>query len=170
MSLVTLEALEEVKQAALAQTRKEPITARATPCDETDETFTLLVRSNAHSFRRGEGVALSYTHVFEREFVAEVREATGNMLTVAISWPSDISYADLKQAITGDREWRVFPFPSLVGYRRVLSALGSLRRMHSSSDALFEQIVGTFASLEDGGGDDKDVDDAREDVCEIGAE
>ena len=89
-------------------------------------------------------MALSHTHVFKREYVAEVTEIMGNMLTVSIVWPIGRGYTLLKDTITTTLQWRIFPFPSFVGYKRVLAAFKGLRHMYSHAQALFEQIVGSF--------------------------
>lgn len=145
MSLTTLESLEEVKQAVLASHGALPrdrLTAQATPCSEHELTFTLVITAGSHSFRPADGVALSRADISRREYIGEITAIDGIILTVNIVWPTNSDDSSTKNIVEG--KWYLHKFPSLVGYRRITTALKALQKVTSCGRSLFEGIVGSF--------------------------
>lgn len=145
MSLTTLESLEEVKQAVLASHGALPrdrVTAQATPCSEHELTFTLVITAGSHSFRPADGVALSRADISRREYIGEITAIDGIILTVNIVWPTNSDDSSTKNIVEG--KWYLHKFPSLVGYRRITTALKALQNVTSCGRSLFEGIFGSF--------------------------
>jgi len=145
MSLTTVESLEEVKQAVLASHGALPrdrVTAQATPCSEHGLTYTLVITAGSHSFRPADGVALSRADISRREYIGEITAIDGIILTVSIVWPTNSDDSSTKNIVEG--KWYLHRFPSLVGYRRIISALKALQNVTSCGRSLFEGIVGSF--------------------------
>ena len=145
MSLTTLESLEEVKQAVLASHGALPrdrVTAQATPCSEHELAFTLVITAGNHSFRPADGVALSRADISKREYIGEVTAIDGIILTVNIVWPTNSDDSSTKNILEG--KWYLYKFPSLVGYRRITTALRAFQDVTSWGRSLFEGIVGSF--------------------------
>lgn len=145
MFLTTLESLEEIKQAVLAShgaLARERVTAQATPCGEHEVTFTLVITAGSHAFRPADGVALSRADVSKREYIGEITAIDGIILTVNIVWPTNSDDSSTKRILQG--KWYLHKFPSLVGYRRITTALKALQDVTSCGRSLFEGIVGSF--------------------------
>lgn len=144
MSLTTLESLEEVKQAVVASHGALPrdrVTAQATPCSERELIFSLVI-TGSPSFRPADGVALSRADISKREYIGEITAVDGVILTVNIVWPTNSDDSSRKNILEG--KWYLHKFPSLVGYRRITTALKAIQNVTSCGLSLFEGIVGSF--------------------------
>lgn len=144
MSLTTLESLEEVKQAVVASHGALPrdrVTAQATPCSEHELTFSLVI-TGSPSFRPADGVALSRADISKREYIGEITAVDGVILTVNIVWPTNSDDSSRKNILEG--KWYLHKFPSLVGYRRITTALKAIQNVTTCGRSLFEGIVGSF--------------------------
>ena len=145
MSLTTLESLEEVKQAVVTSHGALPrdrVTAQAIPCSEHELTFSLVITAGSPSFRPADGVALSRADISKREYIGEITAIDGVILTVNIVWPTNSDDSSRKNILEG--KWYLHKFPSLVGYRRITTALKALQNVTSYGRNLFEGIVGSF--------------------------
>lgn len=145
VSLTVLESLEEVKQAVVASHGAIPrdrVIAEATPCNEHELTFTLVITAGSHSFRPADGVALSRSDISKREYIGEVTAIDGIILTVNIVWPTNSDDTSKKNILKG--KWYLHKFPSLVGYRRITEALKTLQNAMPWGKSLYEGIVGSF--------------------------
>ena len=145
MSLTALESLEEVKLAVVASHGALPrdrVTAQATPCSEHELTFSLVITGGSPLFRPADGVALSRADISEREYIGEITAVDGVILTVNIVWPTNSDDSSRKNILEG--KWYLHKFPSLVGYRRITTALKALQNVKSCGRDLFEGIVGSF--------------------------
>ena len=150
MSLVSLESLEEVKQAIIGSHTAPPgdrVTAQVTAADEQESTYTLLVSTGVCPFRPGEGIALSRSSVSRREYIVEITKVAGNMLTAVVTWPTTVDDRSKMNLTAGERDWYLYKFPSLVGHKRIAAALKRFANMRTCSEALFERIVGSFGSV-----------------------
>lgn len=144
MSLTTLESLEEVKQAVVASHGALPrdrVTAQATPCSERELIFSLVI-TGSPLFRPADGVALSRADISKREYIGEITAVDGVILTVNIVWPTNSDDSSRKNILEG--KWYLHKFPSLVGYRRITTALKAIQNVTSCGLSLFEGIVGSF--------------------------
>ena len=144
MSLTTLESLEEVKQAVVASHGALPrdrVTAQATPCSEHELTFSLVI-TGSPSFRPADGVALSRADISKREYIGDITAVDGVILTVNIVWPTNSDDSSRKNILQG--KWYLHKFPSLVGYRRITTALKAIQNVTTCGRSLFEGIVGSF--------------------------
>lgn len=134
------------------------VTAEATPCGERELKFTMVITAGSHSFRPADGVALSRSDISKREYIGEVTEIYGIMLTVSIVWPTNSDDTSRKNILEG--KWYLYKFPSLVGYRRTAAALKALHDATPYGQSLFEGIVGSFCLNDQSSQDtNKDMDE-----------
>ena len=146
ISLITLESLEEVQQAVQASHgvySRHRVTAEATPCSEQELKFTLVITGGTPSFRSADGVALSRSsNISKREYIGEVTEICGAILTVSIVWPTSSDDSSRKNILKG--MWYLYKFPSLVGYRRTSAALKALQDATKYGQNVLKGIVSSF--------------------------
>ncbi|PFX23271.1 uncharacterized protein LOC111333194 [Stylophora pistillata] len=146
ISLITLESLEEVQQAVQASHgvySRHRVTAQATPYSEQELKFTLVITGGTPSFRSADGVALSRSsNISKREYIGEVTEICGAILTVSIVWPTSSDDSSRKNILKG--MWYLYKFPSLVGYRRTSAALKALQDATKYGQNVLKGIVSSF--------------------------
>lgn len=145
IALTTLESLAEIKQAVLASQKMHPrdfVKAEALPASEEELSFTMLITGGCPSFRPADGVALSRSGVSNREYVGEITEINGMFLSITVVWPVNVDNGSMKDISNGT--WCLHKFPSLVGYKRIISALKAFQDMTSCGQSLYEEIVGSF--------------------------
>jgi len=118
------------------------VKAEALPSSEEGLSFTMLITAGCTFFRPADGVALSRSGVSNREFVGEITEINGMFLSVTVVWPVNVDEGSMKDI--GNGTWCLHKFPSLVGYKRTISALKAFQDMTSCGQSIYEEIVGTF--------------------------
>lgn len=123
-----------------------------------------MITAGSHSFRPADGVALSRSGISSREYVAEITAINGIILTVSIVWSTSTDDSSRKDIVKGT--WCLHKFPSLVGYRRMATALKAFQGMTLCGQALFDGIVGSFCiSPETQGEEDHPSDGLQNGQC-----
>ena len=100
--------------------------------------------------------SLSRSDISKREYIGEVAEICGTILTVDIVWPTSSDDSSRENILKGS--WYLYKFPSLVGYRRTSAALKALQGATKYGQNILEGIVGSFCV------DDLSSQDSRKQV------